>query len=295
MKWLIAVLACVAIGAGCGGGGEPRGLIAFTSDRDGDWEIFEMNADGTEVRQLTDNDYTDIEPAWAPYKNRQAGSRIAFTSDRDGDGDGEIFSWFIEHPEFSSRFWRVTDNDDSDSSAAWSPDGDRIAFESDREIFVIYAGGSEVRQLTDNDAWDGYPAWSPDGKRIAFTSGRDGDLELFEMNADGSEVRQLTDNDADDACGVWSPDGKHIAFTSDRDGDFEIFVMKADGTQVRQLTNNDDFDACGVWSPDGKHIAFNSGRFGDEEIFVMKADGTDVHSTGQKGSSPSWTWWRTNN
>ena len=84
VKWLIAVLACVAMGAGCGGGDESGDLIAFTSDRDGDYEIFVMNPDGTEVRQLTDNNDVDGGPAWSPD-----GKRIAFTSDRDGDD--EIF------------------------------------------------------------------------------------------------------------------------------------------------------------------------------------------------------------
>ena len=79
MKRLIAVLACVAMGAGCGGGGSGD-LIAFQSDRDGDWEVFVMNADGTEVRQLTDSDGWDGSPDWSPD-----GKRIAFTSDRYGD------------------------------------------------------------------------------------------------------------------------------------------------------------------------------------------------------------------
>ena len=81
---LLLAVACVVVGAGCGGSGESGDLIAFTSDRDGDYEIFVMNADGSEVRQLTDNDDDDGLPAWSPD-----GKRIAFTSDRDGDD--EIF------------------------------------------------------------------------------------------------------------------------------------------------------------------------------------------------------------
>ncbi len=94
------------------------------------------------------------------------------------------------------------------------------------------ADGTEVRQLTDNDDWDWFPAWSPDGTRIAFESDRDGDDEIFVMKADGTQVRQLTDNDDRDSGPAWSPDGKHIAFVSNRYGNSEIFVMNADGTDV---------------------------------------------------------------
>ena len=80
-------------------------------------------------------------------------------------------------------------------------------------------------QLTDNDDADGSPSWSPDGQRIAFDSNRDGDWELYVMNADGSEVRKLTQNDGSDYYPAWSPDGQRIAFQSDRDGDFEIYVL----------------------------------------------------------------------
>ena len=149
MKRLIAVLACVAIGAGCGGSGESGDLIAFESDRDGDYEVFVMNPDGTEVRQLTDNDDGDYFPVWSPD-----GKRIAFASDRDGDW--EIFVMNTDGTEVR----QLTDNDDDDGTPAWSPDGKRTAFTSGRygdyEIFVMNADGTDVYST----GQEGYqPSW----------------------------------------------------------------------------------------------------------------------------------------
>ena len=135
MRRFVGVLLACALLAGCGGGSSE--LIAFWSDRDGDQEIFVMDADGSKVRQLTDNDDRDSRPAWSPD-----GERIAFRSDRDGDD--EIFVMDAD----GSKVRQLTDNDDWDLGPAWSPDGERIAFRSDRygedEIFVMNADGSGV-------------------------------------------------------------------------------------------------------------------------------------------------------
>jgi len=90
-----------------------------------------------------------------------------------------------------------------------------------------------VRQLTDNDHYDWMPSWSPDGDHIAFASDRDGDWEIYVINADGTDLRQITDNDHGDWDPSWSPDGDHIAFTGRRGGPhMEIFVMEDDGTNT---------------------------------------------------------------
>ena len=177
--------------------------------------------------------------------------------------------------------YQLTDNSAADWGPAWSPDGSRIAFASDRdggdaELHVMNADGSGTVQLTNNSHGDGEPAWSPDGSRIAFTSGPD-PWELYVMNADGSGVVQLTNNSHGDWGPAWSPDGSQIAFTSYRDGDPEIYVMNADGSGVVQLTDNSYSSEDPAWSPDGSRIAFTSNRGGNRtEIYVMNADGSGV-------------------
>ncbi len=174
---------------------------------------------------------------------------------------------------------RITNNPAIDSQPAWSPDGTKIVFLSDRdgnnEIYVMNVDGSGQTNLTNHPARDDSPAWSPDGTKIVFHSLRDGNSEIYVMNVDGSGQTRLTNNPTDDASAAWSPDGTQIAFDSNRDGDSEIYVMNADGSGVTRLTNSPTIDVVPDWSPDGTKIVFNSIRDGYNEIYVMNADGSN--------------------
>ena len=259
--------------------------IAFQSDREGNWEIYVMNADGSDVTRLTDNLADDFFPSWSPD-----GQRIAFMSRREDN-----WEIYVVNAD-GSGLTRLTDNSVDDAAPSWSPDGRYIAFASRRdgteEIYAMNVDGSGVIRLTDNESLDVGPSWSPDGRRIAFYSTRDGDFEIYIMNANGSRVTRLTDNESQDVGPSWSPDGRYIAFHSDRDGDFEIYIMNADGSGVSRLTDNSANDEHPDWSPDGRRIAFISDRDGDYEIYVMNADGSDVIQLTDNSTDdvlPSWS------
>jgi hypothetical protein len=147
---------------------------------------------------------------------------------------------------------------------AWSPDGSKIAFRSDRDgtsqIYVVNADGSNQIRLTDTGG-NFRPVWSPDGSKIAFTSDRDGNNEIYVMNADGSGLVNLTNHLADDGDPAWSPDGKKIAFRSNRDDSQSpsvIYVMNADGSAVTLLPTSGTEVAQLAWSPDGTLIAYSA-------------------------------------
>jgi TolB protein len=220
---------------------------AIACARGGD--VWVMDADGSNPRNLTNYEAGDQEPAWSPD-----GQYIAFTSNRAGRVSGQAYATdiFVVNADGSDPR-NLTDSATNDMYPAWSPDGQYIVFQSDRdggwpEIYVMEADGSNPRNLTNHESYDGNPAWSPDGSTIAFDRDQDGNREIYLMDADGSNLRRLTDREGMDGLPTWSPDGHYIAFQSDRGGESqEICVMEVESGNVQCLTEHKAFMA--TWSP----------------------------------------------
>jgi uncharacterized repeat protein (TIGR01451 family) len=267
----------------------PCSRIAFDSTRDGNNEIYVMNADGTNQTRLTNNTANDARASFSPD-----GNKIAFGSNRDGN-----YEIYVMNADGTGQT-RLTSDPADDYIPNFSPDGSKIVFESKRdgvneEIYVMNADGTNQTRLTNSPARDGNPAFSPDGSKIIFESDRDGNLEIYVMNADGSGQTRLTNNSAQDGDPFFSADSSEIAFETDRDGGFfEIYVMNADGTEQINLTNNPAHDTDPFFSPDGSKIAFETTRdgVGNYEVYVMNADGTgqtNLTNSPAHDFSPSWT------
>lgn len=259
----------------------PGSRIAFASDRDGNWEIYTSNLDGTNLLRLTEDGSLDFLPRFSPD-----GTKIVFVSDRT-----ETPEIYVMNSDGSSPT-ALTVGLGAKNGPTWSPDGLKIAYAKETsnqnyDIWTMNADGTNQVQITTNTANDHSPAWSPLGSKIAFVSTRSGTSQIWSMNVDGTSPLNVTNTLTTELDPAWSPNGTKIAFRSDRDTSpiclafpclNEIYVMNADGTGQTRLTDINDgyFDALPAWSPDGTKIGFQ-GRLagGNEDLFVMNADGTD--------------------
>lgn len=263
--------------------------VAFDTLRDGNAEIYLLDAEPGTLTNLTRHPLEDRAPAW-----RADGGALAFESNRDGNW--EIYTLDLA----SGAVTRLTHEPAFDGAPAWSPDGARIAFESYRdgnlEVYSMAADGTDLLRLTESAAGDYGPAWSPDGETIAFASWRDGNKEVYLVPAAGGQARNLTEHPADDEDPAWGPDSRTIAFVSWRDvsqggnRNAEIYQVSADGSQLRRVTDNlwpdgdPAFDPTGqlVWAaydPGPRFETYDPYRPGDYHLYRLK-DGTAERLTG---------------
>ncbi|SRR6266508_241483 len=221
-------------------------------------EVYAINADGTGLKRLTNNNAHDTRPAWSPD-----GTEIVFVSDR---ADPDAIPCIVTICVF--------------------------------DIYIMNADGTNVRRLTHDAANDDMPRFSPDGGKIVFSSDRTGSRAIYTMNPDGNNVEQLTSDSLVAGDPDWSPTGDRIVFENNFCASCDvsdILVMDSSGANVTQLTRSLGNNLQPRWSPDGQSIVFwhqEPPRFDVGDIYTMNVDGTSItnltSSPQLNDGMPSW-------
>ncbi len=248
--------------------------IAMSCDRTTRKEIYVMDFDGSNVKQITFHRSLAIAPAWSPD-----GSRIAYSLyTKRGDNVKNIDLYEFNFVQNTIRM--LSNRKGINSGAAYSPDGRKIAltmsFLGNPEIFLFDPNANTVTRLTKSFGFDVDPAWSSDGKRMAFVSSRTGMPMVFDMGVDGGSVNRLTFAGRYNATPTWSPQNNKIAFAGWIDHRFDVFIMNPDGTNIERLTKDQGNNEDPHFSPDGNFVVLSSNRTGQQNIYVMNVDGTYV-------------------
>ena len=265
--------------------GIAQSRIAYASKRAGNKEIFVMDYDGANVREITANASINLAPCWLEGK-----AKVLYTSYTSGrpqfhikdfaDGSNQAFGG-NQAMNTAGSYNRM------DKEIVYASVGD-----GNSEIYRrAYPDGKPVR-LTFSGSIEVSPSWSPNGYEIVFVSDRSGNPMLYVMDRDGSNIRRITYEGSYHGSPSWSPRGDRIVFSSIDDGNnMNIFTISPDGKDQVKLTTASGSNENPSWSPDARHIVFMSTRTGSSEIFMMAQDGANQKRISFSGgnSMPRWS------
>ena len=255
--------------------------IAFTSERDGNAEIYIMDTKGKNLQNLTNHPARDWQSAFSPD-----GQWMAFVSNRSGTN--KIYLMNRNNNELRPLTNHLVSKGDFDPD--WSPDGQWIAFTftplgiptPTNHIYKINVSTGDLQQLTDT-GYNRFPKWSPDGDRILFYSARKEGNDLFLMKSNGKSPRRVRERRFGGGDPTWSPDGKQIAYGMTDLAGRGIYIMTDDGQNNRRITRENTWGHNPAWSPDGQWIAYelevespwgNPNR--DSNIHLISPDGIET-------------------
>lgn len=264
--------------------------IYFTSDRTGHKEIWMMDPDGKNQRQITRFNNISTYPTVSPD-----GAKVAFTS--WVKGQPAIFIFSVD-PVRDLRYYNQAAS--VNQAGSFTPDGKQIIYASSAgtgrccRIFAANLDGTGFRPISSSSAIEVEPKVNPKtGNDIVFSSGRSGPQQVYRMSMDGADLERLTPGTGEASNASWHPDGQRIAFAWTQGyatGAFNIFTMNVATKEYTQLTHGDGKNENPSWAPDGVHIVFAKTRGNSSQIYTMLADGTQLQpltTTGQN-ERPVW-------
>ena len=246
--------------------------VVFFSDRSGNWDIYIINIDGTNLTRLTTHDNRDYQPHWSPdgtkivFKSNSSGYSNIWAMDSDGSNKTQLTSCTGGYDTWPPHRYTF--------GADFSYDGSQIVYDcyatGNYDIWVMDSDGSNATRLTSNSADDANPCFSPDGTKIVFWSNRSNNenKDIYIMNSDGSGQTQLTTDSEDDFHPHFNHDGTQIGFISRRDGTSKIYTMNVDGSSQTRKFSDSYFDAGLSWNSDGSKQVFSKDWDGSGDVNI---------------------------
>ena len=262
--------------------------IFFVSNRTGHKEVWSMEWDGSNQKQITRYRSISIEPAVSPD-----GSRVAFTS--YAKINPAIFMFSVETGRPLPFYNQVAS---LNAGVSFMPDGKHVVYSStaaggDAQIYMANMDGSDFRRISYRRAIEVEPKVNPKtGTEILFVSGP-GPQQIYKMDVNGAGVEMVSPGGGEASNPAWHPDGQIMAFSWTRGyatGGFNIFIMDIASRHYDQLTHDEGRNENPSWAPDGRHLVFQSNRRGGYQIWSMLVDGTEVKQLTTQGNNFSPVW-----